>query len=173
MRMQRYAYKVGNCEALNEMCSTVANPAVRGDFLQAAVGGMVEGYSDPLNAIVDSTYQPFCRGVHYQCPEPILEHAKSEYEEIMTVLRSGDLQRGLHRTVIVSQLPDDWKRYTLTIGQYEVMSEACSGSLDAAIRDNFFAALDSATADQAAELDTMIDESYQKYGSALKGMALT
>ena len=65
-------------------------------------------------------------------------------------------------------LPGDWQRYALTIGQYEVMSEACSGSLDAAIRDDFFAALDSATADQAAELDTMIDESYEKYSVALQ-----
>ncbi len=86
----------------------------------------------------------------------------------MTVLRSGDLQRGLQRTVVVSQLSADWKRYALTIGQYEVMSEACSGALDPAIRDDFVAALEIDSADQAAELDTMIDESYEKYSVALK-----
>jgi len=168
MRMQRYAYKVGNYEALNEMCTSEASPAVRGDFLTAAVGGFDEDYSSRLNGAVDGQYQSHCRAAHWQCPEPILEHAKAEYDEIMTILRSGDLQRGLQRAVVVSQLPGDWQRYALTIGQYEVMSEACSGSLDAAIRDDFFAALDSATADQAAELDTMIDESYEKYSVALQ-----
>ncbi len=150
------------------MCTSEVNPAVRGDFLTAAVGGFDEDYSSRLNGAVDVRYQSYCRPVYRQCPEPYLEHAKTEYEEIMTVLRSGDLQRGLKRTVVVSQLPADWKRYALTIGQYEVMSEACSGSLDAAIRDDFVAALEIDSADQAAELDTMIDESYEKYSVALK-----
>jgi len=168
VRMQNYAWKVGDYQALNEMCTSEANPAVRGDFLTAAVGGFDEDYSSRLNGAVDARYQSYCRPFYRQCPEPIFEHAKAEYEEIMTILRSGDLQRGLQRTVVVSQLSADWKRYALIIGQYEVMSEACSGSLDAAIRDDFFAALDSATADQAAELDTMIGESYEKYSVALQ-----
>ena len=168
VRMQRYAWKVGDYEALNEMCTSEVNPAVRGDFLTAAVGGFDEDYSSRLNGAVDVRYQSYCRPVYRQCPDPYLEHAKTEYEEIMTVLRSGDLQRGLKRTVVVSQLPADWKRYALTIGQYEVMSEACSGALDPAIRDDFVAALEIDSADQAAELDTMIDESYEKYSVALK-----
>ncbi len=168
VRMQRYAWKVGDYQALNEMCTSEVNPAVRGDFLTAAVGGFDEDYSSRLNGAVDVRYHSYCPSPHRQCPEPILAHAKAEYDEIMTILRSGDLQRGLQRTVVVSTLSADWKRYALTIGQYEVMSEACSGSLDAAIRDDFFAALDSATADQAAELDTMIDESYEKYNVALQ-----
>jgi hypothetical protein len=169
VKMQRYAFKVGNYEALNEMCSSEANPAIRGDFLSAAVGSFDEEISGRLNGVIDSNYQPYCQGVYYRCPEPLLEHAKSEYKEIMTVLRSGDLQRGLHRSVVVSQLSGDWKRYALTVGQYEMMSEACSGSLNPAIRDDFVAALEIDSVDQAAELDTMIDESYQKYRSALKG----
>jgi hypothetical protein len=168
VRMQNYAWKVGDYQALNEMCTSKVNPAVRGDFLTAAVGGFDEDYSSRLNGAVDARYQPYCRPFYSQCPEPILEHAKAEYEKIMTILRSGDLQRGLQRAVVVSTLPADWKRYALTIGQYEVMSEACSGALDAAIRDDFFAAMQIDSADQAAELDTMIDESYEKYSSALQ-----
>jgi hypothetical protein len=168
MRMQRYAWKVGNYQALNEMCTSEVNPAVRGDFLTAAVGAFDEDYSSRLNGAVDAKYQSHCRPFYSQCPEPILEHAKAEYDKVMTILLSGDLQRGLQRAVVVSTLPADWKRYALTIGQYEVMSEACSGALDAAIRDDFFAAMQIDSADQAAELDTMIDESYEKYSSALQ-----
>jgi hypothetical protein len=168
VRMQNYAWKVGDYQALNEICTSKLNPAVRGDFLTAAVGGFDEDYSSRLNGAVDARYQPYCRPFYWQCPESILEHAQAEYEKIMTILRSGDLQRGLQRAVVVSTLPADWKRYALTIGQYEVMSEACSGALDAAIRDDFFAAMQIDSADQAAEFDTMIDESYEKYSSALQ-----
>lgn len=168
VKMQNYAWKVGDYQALNEMCTSEFDPAVRGDFLTAAVGGFEEDYSSRLNLAVDARYQSYCRPEYRQCPEPYLDHAKTEYEEIMTVLRSGDLRSGLKRTVVVSQLPADWKRYALTIGQYEVMSEACSGSLDPAIREDFFAAMQIESADQTSELDTMIDESYEKYSTALK-----
>lgn len=168
MRMQNYAWKVGDYQALNEMCTSEFDPSVRGEFLTAAVGGFDEDYSTRLNVAVDGRYQTYCRPLHWQCPEAILEHAKAEYEEIMTVLGSGDLQRGLQRTVVVSTLPGAWKSYALTIGQYEVMSEACSGTLDPAIRDDFFAALGSASADQVAQVDTMINESYEKYSVALQ-----
>jgi len=167
-QMMRYAFTVGEYQALSEMCSSVANPAVRGDFLLAAVGGLDEKFSDPLDALVDKTYQPYCRQRHIRCPENRLEYHQAKYQELMIVLRSGDLQRTRDSSVTVSQLPAVWKRYALTIGQYEVMSEACSGSLDPAIRDDFFAALESASTDQAVELTTMIDSSYEKYSSALK-----
>jgi len=167
-QMMRYAFTVGEYQALSEMCSSVANPAIRGDFLRAAVGGLAEEFLDPLDAIVDMTYQPYCGQRHIRCPENRLEHHKTKYQEFMTVLRSGDLQRTRDRSVTVSQLPAVWLRYARTIGQYEVMTEACSGSLDPAIRDDFLAALESASADQATELATMIDSSYQKYSSALE-----
>ena len=167
-QMMRYAFTVGEYQALSEMCSSVANPAIRGDFLQAAVGDLAEEFLDALDTLVDMTYQPYCRQRHAQCPELRLEYHKTKYQKFMTVLRSGDLQRTRKRSVTVSQLPAVWKRYALIIGLYEVMSEACSGSLDPAIRDDFFAALESTSADQAAEVDTMIDESYEKYSVALQ-----
>ena len=65
-----------------------------------------------------------------------------------------------------SKLSRAWTKYAKTVGNYEALSEACSGELQAAIRDDFLAALENTSADHATKLTSVIDKSYGKQRDA-------
>jgi hypothetical protein len=183
-----YAKPVARYEAYSTVCSGVLNPAIRGDFLQAAVGDFDAKYTDIFNSHVEIEYQRICPNfVGNACGKPALEVWKSDYQELMTVLKSDQLQykRNLElasgesnmpkvktKTSIAkwgqaatpgkSYLPAGWKKYAKTVGTYEALSEACSGELEPAIRNDFLDVLENASADQATQLTTVIERSYEK-----------
>jgi len=183
-----YAKPVARYEAYSTVCSGVLNPAIRGDFLQAAVGDFDAKYTDIFNSHVEIEYQRICPNfVGNACGKPALEVWKSDYQELMTVLKSDQLQYkrnlelasgesnmpkvktttsiakwGQAGTPANSYLPAGWKKYAKTVGTYEALSEACSGELEPAIRNDFLDVLENASADQATQLTTVIERSYEK-----------
>jgi len=109
----------------------------------------------------------------------------------MGILKTGDLQRERDRLIAhedstrpkartkasrantsmaaapgKSKLSRAWTKYAKTVGNYEALSEACSGELQAAIRDDFLAALENASSDQASKLTSVIERSYEKQRDA-------
>ena len=189
----RYAKPVAHYEAYSEVCTRVTN-SVRDDFLLAAFGDLDDEYSVQLDIQVENEYQGYCV-IRFdpQCNQVYLDLLKSKYDEVMTVLNSGDLQRERDRlaayeesrkTKVVpsgsrtvatgtsqpvparSNLPADWKKHAKIVGKYEALSEVCSGALEPAIRNDFLAALQGATVDQSTGLTAMIDNSYEKQRDA-------
>jgi hypothetical protein len=191
-RISLYAKPVGFYEAYSEACSRVVNNAVRGDFLQAALGDLATKYTDIFDMHVESEYQRICPTlVGYPCVKRFLESYKSDYQEVMSVIKGGELQRERDRSIAHeesskpkartkasigntslaatpagSYLPAGWKKYAKTVGTYEALSEACSGELEPAIRDDFLAAMENASPDQATQLTTVIVRSYERQRDA-------
>jgi hypothetical protein len=187
-----YTTAVAKYEIYREVCSGVPDPAVRRDYLQIATGDLAAKYTDIIDQHVESEYQAICPLViGSPCSRAGLEDTKSDYREVMAVLKSGDLQRERDRLLAheesskpktrtkasranssvtaapaKTKLPASWKKYAKTVGKYEALSEACSGELEAAIRDEFLAALESATDDQQTALTTVIERSYEQQRDA-------
>ncbi len=197
--LTRYLYQIATYtkavalyETYSEVCSGVVNSAIRGDFLQAALGGLDAENTVIFDSHVEIEYQSVCPGlVGYPCGNYFLDRYKSSYEEVMTLLNSGDLQserdllmahedanrpkprakpsrsaQDLPGAVVKSELSRSWKRYAKSVGKYAALSEACSGELEPAIRAGFLAELGSASSEQMTELKVMIDGSYEKQREA-------
>ena len=191
-QIARFTNKVAKYEIYSEICSRVLNSAIRDDFLQIAVGDLALKYTDIIDKHVESDYQimcPFSAGG--PCGKAALEVRTSDYQDVMGILKTGDLQRERDRLIAhedstrpkartkasrantnmaaapaKSKLSRAWTKYAKTVGTYEALSEACSGELQAAIRDDFLAALENTSADHATKLTSVIDKSYGKQRDA-------
>jgi predicted secreted protein len=184
--LSQYGDRVGSYEALSEVCSGVKKPEIRKDFMHAVAAALSPNEVSQMTAVMDRGYQGWCRGSGYSvCPQGNLKIAQTRYQELMSVLASGDLQRtreGLvardastqqdpvQNTASKSDPPfTGWILFAAShVGSYQALSESCSDKEEAAIRDDFLAIVGELSAERATDITRHMDGQYVAVATAQK-----